>query len=274
MNEARGYVLGQSANAVRRLEIQDVHFAEASDQLLDEVGLKPHDRVVELGCGPGGFSRRILRRLGEGGVLIGVDSSQGLLTQAKNLLADVSNARFEPVLADIAELGNWLDGADAVVGRTILHHIPMVEFVLGRLRARLRPATRLGFIEPDFRTPLARLAYLEATGRPELAPLRVWAIAINQLYQVNRLSPDVGASLARTLETVGYRRLRAGWSECRSDGLMIENMLMFYDEVRDRLQAVGILTAEEIEVQQRLLRELAPASLPAAWGHYWVACET
>src|SRR5437660_1578982 len=111
----------------------------------------------------------------------------------------------------------------------MLHHIPMVEFVLGRLRARLRPGTRVGFIEPDFRTLLARLAYLEATGRPELEPLRVWAVAINHLYEANRLSPDVGATLARALEAAGYRRVRGDWFEGRSDGPAIENMLMFYD---------------------------------------------
>src|SRR5205823_262966 len=124
-----------------------------------------------------------------------------------------------------------------------------------------------------FRTPLARLAHLEATGRPELAPLGVWARAINELYLVSRLSPDVGASLAQTLATAGYQRVRADWSECRSDGMMVENILMFYDEVRDRLQALGILTSEEVNEQQRLLRALVPESLPAAWGTYRVACE-
>src|SRR3954447_12239174 len=174
MGEAQGYVLGQSARAARRLEIQDAHFAEVSERLLDEVALRPGDRVVELGCGPGGFSRRILRRLGEGGVLVGVDSSQGLLTQAQAALAGPGPARFEPVLADISKLGAWLDGADVVVGRNMLHHVPMVELVLGRLRAVLRPGARVGFIEPDFRSQLGRLAYLEATGRSDLAPLRVW----------------------------------------------------------------------------------------------------
>src|SRR5205085_5775061 len=115
---------------------------------------------------------------------------------------------------------------------------------------------RVGFLEPDFRAPLARLAYLEATGRTELAPLCVWATAINHLYEANRLSPDVGATLAQTLESAGYRRVRAAWNECRSDALALENMLMFYDEVRDRLEALGILTGEEIERQQRLLRQL------------------
>src|SRR5215831_8274748 len=139
MSDPQGYVLGQSEDAARRLEIQDSHFAEASERLLDELALRPGDRVVELGCGPGGFSRRVLSRLGKGGVLVGVDSSQGLLDQARQFLADAGPARFEPVLADIAELGPWLKGAEVVVARTMLHHVPMVEFVLGRIRAAVRP---------------------------------------------------------------------------------------------------------------------------------------
>jgi ubiquinone/menaquinone biosynthesis C-methylase UbiE len=273
MSEAQDYVLGQSTSAARRLAIQDAHFADVSEQLLDDLALRPGDRVVELGCGPGGLSRRIMHRLGAGGVLVGVDRTEGLLTQAQAALAHLGPARFEPVLADIAELGPWLDGAAVVVGRTMLHHVPMVEFVLGRLRAVLRPGTRIGFLEPDFRTPLANLAYLQATSRPELAPLQVWAVAINQLYQANRLSPAVGATLARTLEMAGYRRVRGAWSECRSDHLMIENMLMFFDEVRDRLQALGILTAQEIDRQQHLLRALPTGNLPAVWGTHRVACE-
>jgi ubiquinone/menaquinone biosynthesis C-methylase UbiE len=272
MTEIQGYVLGHSEQAARRLAIQDAHFADVSERLLDDLALRPHDRVVELGCGPGSFSSRILRRLGEGGVLVAVDASEGLLVQAGKALANAGPARFEPVLADVSGLGSWLDGADVVVGRAVLHHIPMVEFMLGRLRTVVRPGTRIGFIEPDFRTPLGRLAILQIT-RPELAPLGVWAVAINKLYQANRISPDVGASLARTLESAGYQRVRADWAACRSDGMMIENMLMFYDEVRARLPALGILTCAEIDEQQRLLRALTAESLPPAWGTHRVACE-
>jgi ubiquinone/menaquinone biosynthesis C-methylase UbiE len=273
MSEAQSYVLGQSADAARRLAIQDAHFAEESEHLLDELALRPSDRVVELGCGPGGFSRRILRRLGPGGVLVGVDSSEGLLIQAQQLLAaEQGAARFEPVLADVAGLGPWLQGADVVTARTMLHHIPMVELVLGRLRTALRPGTRVGLLEPDFRTPLVRLGAL-LPGRPELAPLAVWATAINQLYAARRVSPAVGATLGRALELAGYRKVRTGWSECRSDELMIENMRMFYDEVRDRLIELGILTREEIERQPQLLSALPRAGLPAVWGAHRVACE-
>lgn len=273
MSEAQVYVLGQSADAARRLAIQDAHFAEVSEQLLDDLALKPTDRVVELGCGAGSFSRRILRRLGPGGVLVGVDRTDGLLDQARAQLADTGSARFEPVLADVSQLGSWLDGADVVVARTVLHHIPMAEFLLGRLRAAVRPGTRVGFLEPDFRTPLVRLAHLEAAGRTDLEPLRVWAVAINQLYLANRISPCVGATLGPALEMGGYRQVRSAWHEGRADDMMLENMLMFYNEVRDRLQEYGILTAAEVDRQQELLRGLSGATLPAVWGIYRVAGE-
>jgi ubiquinone/menaquinone biosynthesis C-methylase UbiE len=273
MTESQGYVLGQSARAARRLEIQDTQYAEASEQLLDDLALRPTDRVLEFGCGPGSFSHRILRRLGAGGVLVGVDASAELLAQARAKLAGKGPARFETVQANVAELGGWLEGADVVVGRAVLHHVPMAEFVVGRLRARLRPGARVGFLEPDFRALLSRLAYEEAQGRTELAPLRVWSFCINQLYLANRISPCVGATLAHAMKEAGFRQVRSGWAEGRMDAANLENMRMFYDEVRDRLPALGILTVAEIEEQQRLLASLSAEGLPANWGVHRVAGE-
>jgi ubiquinone/menaquinone biosynthesis C-methylase UbiE len=273
MSQPTEYVLGQSADAARRLEIQDRHFAAASEQLLDRLALRPVDRVVEFGCGPGTLTRRILRRLGPGGVVVGVDSSAGMLDQAKALLAGEGPARFEPTQADASQLGPWLDGADVVAGQSVLHHIPMAEFVVGRLRARVRPGIRVGFMEPDFRSPLARLAYLEASGRTEVAPLRVWATVINELYLHRRISPAVGATLAATMEAAGYRGVRATYTDFPSDALVLENMVMFYDEVGATLQGYGILTLPEIEEQKRLLRALPTGSLPAVWGMHVVTAE-
>ena len=77
-------------------------------------------------------------------------------------------------------------------------------------------------------------------------------------YAATRLSPAVGATLARTLELAGYRGVREHWAEGRTDAFTVENMLMFYDEVRDRLQAHGILTAQEIDEQRRLFVPCRP----------------
>src|SRR5260221_14757338 len=104
MAAAGDYVLGQSQRAAHRLAIQDEQFAQVSENLLDGLALQPTWRIVELGCGPGAFSRRVMRRLGAGGVLVGVDSSAELLEQAVAALASAGAARFEPVCADIAKI--------------------------------------------------------------------------------------------------------------------------------------------------------------------------
>jgi len=269
MSSSTNYVLGQSPEAARRLDIQDRHFAEASEQLLEALKLRPQDRVVELGCGPGMFTRRILRRLGAGGTLVAVDSGTGLLDQAKALLANAGPARFEPTHADIAQLGPWLDGADVVCGRAVLHHVPMAELLVGRLRTRVKSGARIGFMEPDFRTPLARIAYLEATGRTELAPLRVWAAAINDLYLIRRISPCVGATLAAALTDAGYKNVQSHYHEFPCNDLVIDNMIMFYDEVGETLEKLGIITRTECVRQQELLKKV-PAGSPAVWGTHVV----
>lgn len=273
MSASKEYVLGQSTAAARRLAIQDAQFAEASERLLDEIGLRPDDRVVELGSGPGSFSRRILRRLGEGGVLVGVDFSAGLLEQARQNLKGAGAARFEPVLADVSKPGAWLDGADVVVARTVLHHLPMAEAFLGRLYKSLRPGTRVGFIEPEFRALLGRFAVLEASGRPELAVLRLWAEGISRFYQANGLSPVVGATMAWALDATGFRNVRASTIESPTDATLIENLLLYYDEIREKYETLGIMTAAEIAQHQEQLRALPAGTLPAIWGIHRVTAE-
>jgi ubiquinone/menaquinone biosynthesis C-methylase UbiE len=273
MTQEKGYLLGQSPTAARRLELQDSNLGDVSERLLDMLALKPSERVVELGCGPGSFSHRVLRRLGAGGVLVGVDSSEGLLGEARARLATEGPARFETVQANAAKLGPWIHGADVVIGRLVLHHISMVEFMLGRLRTMLRPGTRLGFLEPDGRTLLARLAYLEATSRPDIAPLLVWASTMNQIFLNNRISPEAGATLAQTLDTAGYRNIRAEYSTTPMNTIMIENLLMLYDEIRDTVVSLGIQTSAQITEQQNLLRVMKLDGVPPVWGSFRVVCE-
>ena len=273
MSTTRDYVLGNNTNAARRLEIQDAQFAPVSEALLDEIQLKPDDRVVEIGIGAGGFSRRILRRLGAGGVLVGVDRTPGLLEQARRNLAEIGPARFEPVLADVGNPGNWLEGADVILARTVLHHIPFAETWLGRLRQALTPGTRVGFIEPEFRALLGRFAMLEANGRPELAVLRVWAEGISRFYDSSSLSPGIGSTMAWALTASGYRHVRSVATECPTDKTVIENLLLYYDEIREKYQALGIMTADEIALQQRDLRALPAGELPAVWGIHRVVAE-
>lgn len=274
MSTDHNYVLGQSERAARRLELQDIHFAAPSEALLDALALRPGDRVVELGCGPGGFTKRVARRLGPGGAVVAVDASAELLEQAKVAVGGAGSGRVEFVRADVSKPGAWIDGADVVLGRAVLHHVPMAEYLLGRLRAILRPGTRIGFLEPDFRRPLAELARAEASGRAELAPLLVFAKMMNDLYAAWRISPAVGASLAPALEGAGYTNVRSAWHPFATDDSVLENMRMIYDEVRETLVSLDILAPNEIDEQQKLLGALKVGDLPPVWGLHQVTAES
>jgi ubiquinone/menaquinone biosynthesis C-methylase UbiE len=266
------YALGASADAARRLEVQDAQFAAISERLLDRLGLRSNDRVVEFGSGAGSFSRRILRRLGSGGSLVGVDKTQGLLDQAARYVEGISTAQVDLVLGDISELGTWVASADVVVGRTVLHHLAFPEVLLGSLRGRLPSGARLGFIEPEFRALLGRLARLEHEGRTELAVFCRWAEGISRYYQACALSPTIGATLARTLEEAGYEDVVCEWFECPMDANGVENMLLYYDEIQDRYESLGIMTSAEIERDKRQLAALDTRHVPAVWGMYCVTC--
>ena len=257
--------------AQRRLERQDQQLSEISEHLLDHLQLRPNDRVVELGTGSGNFARRIVRRLGEAGVLRGVDFTQRMLDQARRNLDGAGGPQFELILDDIQSLGTWLDLADVVTGRTILHHIPMVETFLGKLRARVRPGTRVGFVEPEFRLPAARIALLEEQGRSELAPLRLWAEGIVRYYQASGLSPEIGATLPQTLDVAGYRDIKFGYYDFPVDHRICENALLYYQEIGARYIELNIMSPEEIEQQERYFSREPDQDLPTMWGMHYVS---
>ena len=148
MNDPKGYVLGQNERAARRLEIQDQHFGGHRS---DCWTISPSARAIaswNLAAAPGSLSRRILARLGPSGILVGVDATKGLLDQAASALA--GKGHFEPTPADVTTLGPWLDGADVVVGRAILHHIPMAELFVGRATAACGPERESALSSPTF----------------------------------------------------------------------------------------------------------------------------
>jgi hypothetical protein len=54
--------------------------------------------------------------------------------------------------------------------------------------------------------------------------------------------------------------------ESPTDESVIENLLLYYDEIRERYQKLGIMTGDEINDQKRQLRALPAGELPAVWG--------
>lgn len=94
----------------RQLE-QDALLAPVAEVLLDRANARAGERVLDIGCGWGGLSRELARRVMPGGRVIGIDVSEPMLARARELLppgipleyvlGDATVHPFEPGRADL-----------------------------------------------------------------------------------------------------------------------------------------------------------------------------
>lgn len=144
--------------------------------ILDRVGIRPGERVLELGPGPGVFTVDAAQRVGSEGQLVAVDIQPEMIAQVEKRIQEAGLTNVETHVASAYDLP--LD--DASIDRaflvTVLPEIPDRQRALVELRRVLRrpepaegkPGGLLSiteeFLDPDY--PLARttVAWAEEAG--------------------------------------------------------------------------------------------------------------
>jgi ubiquinone/menaquinone biosynthesis C-methylase UbiE len=108
--------------------------------------LRPHHRVLEVGCGIGLLSTEITDHVHE---LYSIDISPDLIELAKKSY-DKKNITF--LCANAYSLEFQDDFFDAVVGMSVLHHLD-VDKGLDEFRRVLKPGGHIAFSEPNMLNP-------------------------------------------------------------------------------------------------------------------------
>jgi ubiquinone/menaquinone biosynthesis C-methylase UbiE len=119
-----------------RIATLTAHEAEAhvsySNYLLRHVPVDCN-RILEIGCGFGAFTRLIAGRARH---VTAVDLSPQMIEVARKHSAGYSNLEF--VLGDFLQLPLSADSYDSIVTIATLHHLPVAE-ALTKMKAMLRP---------------------------------------------------------------------------------------------------------------------------------------
>jgi arsenite methyltransferase len=117
------------------------------DALFSEGACSTNGSVLEIGCGPGFYARRLARRFPDMKVL-GVDRSSRLISRAQKRarIDGISNCRFEQ--GDAKSLSRNIEPVDAVISSRLFLVVQDRPTVLNEIYRTLRPGGRLFLAEP------------------------------------------------------------------------------------------------------------------------------
>ena len=114
--------------------------------LVSAAELAPGVRCLELGCGTGEFTERLVA---SGCELVAVDLSEDTAALARERVGDQAR-----VVVGNIETGEGLEGLefDAIVGVSVLHHVDL-DATFAHTFSLLRPGGRFAFSEPNMANP-------------------------------------------------------------------------------------------------------------------------
>jgi len=120
-----------------------------TQQLLQDAGIVPGMKVLDLGCGSGDVTFIVSELTGSSGAVVGIDADQHAIAaaQAQAKSRQCSNVSF--IQGNIAELTAQPCEFDAVVGRRVLMYLPGPAEAIRRISQAVRPGGVFVFQESD-----------------------------------------------------------------------------------------------------------------------------
>lgn len=125
-------------------------FADCKRESYDLLGLAPGSRVLDVGCGLGEDAAALARLVAPGGVVVGVDSSRGVIEAARGRYDGVEGLSFE--IADAAALPFDSASFDACRVDRVLQHVADPASAIRELVRVLRPGGVLVAYDNDWET--------------------------------------------------------------------------------------------------------------------------
>jgi len=113
------------------------------ERVIATLGLKPGERVADVGAGPGYFTLRLARAVGPSGKVYGVDVSRGMLDYLEKQARAQHLTNIHPVLASPHDPKLAPASVDLIFICDTLHHISDRAAYFPLLMRALKPGGRL-----------------------------------------------------------------------------------------------------------------------------------
>ena len=240
MSEPDLYLLGRAGPEEARLKRQIANLAPDSDQQLERVGIKPGERVVDLGCGPGGALHLIGKRVGPTGSVLGIERDPHFVELARRFVAGHALPQVEVREGDAYATGLPRRSFDGAHMRLVLVNVPRPELIVLEMVSLVRPGGWIASFEADF---LAHICD---------PPLAAWdrLLAAYSAYSTARgIDLNIGRRLHRLFRDAGVEAISVDAVEhVYPPGHDRRSILRdFINNVRDRLVAEGFISQVQLD---------------------------
>lgn len=239
------YPLGSSTSELDRLRRQADVLSDHANRLLDQVGLMPGHRAVDMGCGPRGVLDLLARRVGRAGKVIGMDQSPAMVEQARAFILESGHSNVEVVVGDVTEPKLPEESFDLVHARLLIINLPpsSVARALSQMMTLLRPRGVIALQDIDAGTFSCD------------PPHPSWDKLLNTFMGVSG-DGHTGRRLPRYLREAGAVDIHenAYAMFCPPGHLWRYMLLQFSDVTRHRAQELGLATAEDLDLARKSLK--------------------
>jgi ubiquinone/menaquinone biosynthesis C-methylase UbiE len=149
---AEVYALGADTDETARLQRQSEELQPEARALLGrlrELGLRPGQTAIDLGCGPRGILDLLAEAVGPGGRAVGLDADPAHVAAARQYAVSHGFANVEVLAGDARHTGLPAESFDLVHTRTLLVTIPEPADVVAEMVRLARPGGLVASQEAD-----------------------------------------------------------------------------------------------------------------------------
>jgi len=143
------YLLGRAEAEATRLKRQIANLAPDSDAQFDRIGIRPGERVLDIGCGPGGVLHLLAKRVGSKGSVVGIDRSPRFVELAKRFVSEHGLPQVEVREGDAYATGLPRESFDGAHMRLVLVNVPKPELIVKEMVSLVRPSGWIASFEAD-----------------------------------------------------------------------------------------------------------------------------